>query len=73
MNTVERGSQTAKNGFRNEDDIVRKFNDWKNDKDAQVWLIIMKYKLSAKCPPAFSLNRYLTSIHEKTTFFDTPS
>ena len=23
------GSNTAKNGFKNEDDIVNKFNDWK--------------------------------------------
>jgi hypothetical protein len=40
------GSQTAKNGFRNEDDIVNKFNNWQKDQDAQSWLIIMKYKLS---------------------------
>lgn len=45
MDSVERGSQTAKNGFRNEDDIVKKFNNWKKDKDAQSWLILMKYKL----------------------------
>ena len=29
MNLVERGSQTAKDGFRNEDDIVEKYNDLK--------------------------------------------
>jgi hypothetical protein len=46
MNLVERGSQTAKNGFRNEDDIVEKFNNWKKDKNAQAWLILMKYNLS---------------------------
>lgn len=46
MNLIERGSQTAKNGFKNEDDIVIKFNDWKKDKDAQAWLILMKYNLS---------------------------
>ncbi len=40
------GSQTAKDGFRNEGDIVNKFNDWKKDKDAQAWLILMKYILS---------------------------
>ena len=45
MNLIERGSQTAKDGFRNEDDIVNKFNDWEKDKDAQAWLILMKYKL----------------------------
>lgn len=46
MDLVKRGSQTAKDGFRNEDDIVNKFNSWKKDKDAQAWLILMKYKLS---------------------------
>ena len=45
MNLAERGSQTAKDGFRNEDDVIKKFNDWKIDKDAQSWLILMKYKL----------------------------
>lgn len=45
MNLAERGSQTAKVGFRNEDDVIKKFNDWKIDKDAQSWLILMKYKL----------------------------
>lgn len=40
------GSQTAKNGFKNKDDIVEKFNDWKKDQDAQAWLAIMKYKIT---------------------------
>ncbi|NLK13045.1 MAG: type II restriction endonuclease [Candidatus Phytoplasma sp.] len=39
------GSQTAKAGFRNERDVANKFNDWKNDRDAQKWLKIMKYNL----------------------------
>jgi hypothetical protein len=38
MNLVEKGSQTAKEGFKNEDDIVKKFNNWKKDKIAQSWL-----------------------------------
>jgi len=46
MDLVERGSQTAKDGFRNEDDIVNKFNNWEKDKDAQIWLVLMKYTLS---------------------------
>ncbi|HPX76998.1 MAG TPA: hypothetical protein PLW77_10475 [Bacteroidales bacterium] len=46
MNLVEKGSQTAKEGFKNEDDIVKKLNNWKKDKIAQSWLILMKYKLS---------------------------
>jgi len=42
---VKRGSDTAKGGFRNEDDVVNKFNNWKSDLDAQDWLRIMEYKL----------------------------
>jgi len=39
------GSQTARNGFRNEHDIINKFNNWKKDKDARSWLVIMDYNL----------------------------
>jgi len=44
--TSEEGSSIAKAGFRNEDDIVFKFNNWKSDVDARSWLVIMKYNLS---------------------------
>ncbi len=44
-NLVELGSQTAKNGFKNELDIANKFNDWVNDKEARIWLNIMNYNL----------------------------
>jgi len=40
------GSLTAKGGFKNERDIVDKFNNWKEDKTAQYWLTIMGYNLS---------------------------
>lgn len=43
---IEKGSQTAKNGFRNEDEIRDKFNNWRSDEDARVWLAAMNYKLS---------------------------
>jgi len=39
------GSETAKGGFRNEEDIIHKFNNWKKDKFAQEWLVIMGYIL----------------------------
>ncbi|MDR2590736.1 MAG: hypothetical protein LBC71_07115 [Oscillospiraceae bacterium] len=39
------GSKTAKKGFSNERDITVKFNNWKIDKDAQDWLILMNYNL----------------------------
>ena len=41
---IERGSQTAKNGFKNEDEIRDKFNNWKTDPEAQAWLAVMGYK-----------------------------
>lgn len=34
MDLIQKGSQTAKNGFKNEDDIIRKFNDWEKDAEA---------------------------------------
>lgn len=43
---IERGSQTAKNGFKNEDEIRDKFNNWKSDEDARMWLASMNYKVS---------------------------
>jgi len=46
MDLIKRGSQTAKDGFKNEDDIIKKFNNWKQDKESQLWLILMNYKIS---------------------------
>ena len=43
MNLVQKGSQTAKNGFKNEQDICDKFNNWLNDVDAQNWLKTVSY------------------------------
>ncbi|MEQ1921530.1 MAG: type II restriction endonuclease [Pyrinomonadaceae bacterium] len=43
---VEKGSQTAKDGFKNEDEIRNKFNNWREDKDAQAWLSAMNYKVA---------------------------
>ena len=43
---AERGSQTAKNGFRNEDEIAAKFNNWRSDEDARTWLAAMNHKSS---------------------------
>jgi len=42
---IKRGSSTAKRGFRNEKGVVKKFNKWKKDEDAQEWLKIMDYNL----------------------------
>jgi hypothetical protein len=43
---AELGSQTAKNGFKNEDEIRDKFNNWKADEDAKTWLAAMNYKIA---------------------------
>ena len=42
---VKLGSDTAKNGFKNEYDVIDKFNDWKKDKTAQKWLEAMEYNI----------------------------
>ena len=68
MNLVERGSQTAKDGFKNEDDIVDKFNDWKKDNDAQQWLILMNYKLNEiEFVDAVKLSGYKTDVQVQVT------
>lgn len=41
---AEKGSQTARNGFKNEDEIRDKFNAWKTDIDARAWLKAMGYR-----------------------------
>lgn len=43
---VKLGSKTAKDGFRNEDDVIHKFNHWKDDVLAQDWLRSMNYNLN---------------------------
>lgn len=42
---VQRGSETAKGGFQNEDEVRDKFNNWMTDDDARAWLSVMKYSL----------------------------
>ncbi len=42
---IRLGSETARGGFRNENDIVLKFNNWKTDIDSKKWLNIMGYRL----------------------------
>lgn len=39
------GSEIAKGGFDNEQDVADRFNNWKNDPDAQAWLQVMMYNL----------------------------
>ena len=39
------GSEIAKGGFNNEQEVADKFNNWKKDLDAQKWLELMMYNL----------------------------
>lgn len=39
------GSKTAKGGFKNEQDVIDRFNNWGKDKIAQEWLSEMNYKI----------------------------
>lgn len=43
---VKLGSNTAKNGFKNEYDVIDKFNNWEKDKIAQKWLGAMGYNIN---------------------------
>ena len=64
------GSATAKGGFRNEDDIVAKFNDWKNDEDAQKWLEIMGYPIDEiEKVEAVKLHGYKTDVQAQITIY----
>ncbi len=57
------GSKTAKNGFKNEKDIVSKFNNWKKDNEAEIWLKVMGYKLSEiEYVEAIILSGYKTDV-----------
>ncbi|NQU83165.1 MAG: type II restriction endonuclease [Parcubacteria group bacterium] len=67
---IKLGSDTAKGGFRNEDDIIAKFNDWKNDKDAQKWLEIMGYLISEiEKVKAIKLHGYKTDVQAQITIY----
>jgi hypothetical protein len=68
LGLIEPGLQTAREGLRNEDDIVKKFNDWKKDKDAQAWLILMKCKLiEIEYMEAVKISGYKTDVQVQVT------
>lgn len=63
-----KGSQTAKNGFLNEDDIIEKFNNWQVDEDAQKWLLIMEYDFSKiEYVKAVKLSGFKTDVQVQIT------
>lgn len=43
---IKLGSKTARGGFKNENDVIARFNDWKKDTVAQEWLKAMNYNVS---------------------------
>ncbi len=67
---IKLGSDTAKGGFRNEDDVVNKFNNWKKDVNAKKWLKIMGYNLSEiERVEAVKLHGYKTDVQVKITIY----
>ena len=64
MKLIQKGSQTAKNGFRNEQEICEKFNNQFKDTDAQKWFIIMNYNLEdIEFVKAVTLHGYKADIN----------
>ena len=62
------GSQIAKNGFLNEDNIVDKFNNWLTDEDAQKWLLIMEYQIiDIEYVKAVKLSNHKTDVQVQVT------
>lgn len=45
-NLIKLGSEAAKGGFRNEKDVICRFNNWVKDEVAQKWLKAMGYKIN---------------------------
>lgn len=43
---IEKGSKTAKDGFKNEDFVIQSFNDWQISDLAKSWLMAMNYNLN---------------------------
>jgi len=46
MDKAKLGSKTAKDGFANEKNIIKKFNEYKTDPDAKKWLEAMGYDVN---------------------------
>lgn len=60
---IDKGSQIAKDGFKNEDEVVEKFNNWHTDSESQQWLETMGYDLKEiEFVEAFKLSGYKTDV-----------
>jgi hypothetical protein len=65
-----RGSQTAKDGFKNEKQIADKFNNWKDDNEAKEWLKIMGYSLKEiENVFAIKLHGFKTDVQVQITIY----
>lgn len=80
MDLKKRGSLTAKGGFENEQKIVDKFLDYKQDLDAQNWLKIMgydfkkiNYLLATQIPPSLSKEKAIQLGVSEKGFEETKS
>lgn len=70
LEMVALGSKTAKGGFRNERDIVKKFENWGKDADAKEWLTLMGYKIEEiNKVKALVLHGYKTDVQVKITVY----
>lgn len=70
QNLIQLGSQTAKNGFKNEKDICERFCNWQNDVVAQDWLMIMGYEISQiKSVKAVVLSGFKADINVQVFVF----
>jgi hypothetical protein len=70
INLIKLGSDTAKGGFRNEDVVVEKFNNWKKDADAQEWLRLMEYDLKEiEKVIAVKIHGYKTDVQVQITIY----
>lgn len=68
---IQLGSKTAKDGFQNERDIARKFENWKKDDDAKEWLRIMEYDLEEieRVEAEVLPNNYKSDIQVKISIY----
>ena len=61
--SIDKGSQIAKDGFKNEDEVVEKFNNWHTDSESQQWLETMGYDLKEiEFVEAFKLSGHKTDV-----------
>jgi hypothetical protein len=64
----EIGSATARGGFRNEEDVVNRFNNWATDPYARQWLTTMGYNLDEiEEVNAIQLHGYKTDVQVQVT------